>query len=260
MTSSWVGDRTHKKHPLTVSLSGRGVEKKNRSQRGESRGWGKDRRLRKRCRRVCCESRSHPAHSSVSTVWFGLFQPDCRLQLQSQALSEPAWPYTLLLITPTHNRSAVQLSAQNIDVCGACGGDHAKQIALGGISRSPVWDESSSESCIYWYGYNMQVCKWWKIKENLVLWWEKAYNIETQSAADMRKLIFLLMYFFLFAPQGCLPLVLMFDIKEDIEVEPQCITALMEQLDVFISIKPKPKQPSKVQHQAYTHTAWKVVV
>lgn len=46
--------------------------------------------------------------------------------------------------------------------------------------------------------------------------------------------------------QGCLPLVLMFDIKEDIEVEPQCITSLMEQLDVFISIKPKPKQPSKV--------------
>ncbi|KAM8860190.1 protein bicaudal C homolog 1-B isoform 2-T2 [Spinachia spinachia] len=44
---------------------------------------------------------------------------------------------------------------------------------------------------------------------------------------------------------GCLPLVLMFDIKEDIEVDPQCITALMEQLDVFISIKPKPKQPSK---------------
>uniref|UniRef100_A0A3Q2FYB9 BicC family RNA binding protein 1a n=1 Tax=Cyprinodon variegatus TaxID=28743 RepID=A0A3Q2FYB9_CYPVA len=44
---------------------------------------------------------------------------------------------------------------------------------------------------------------------------------------------------------GCLPLVLMFDIKEDIEVEPQCITALIEQLDVFISIKPKPKQPSK---------------
>lgn len=52
------------------------------------------------------------------------------------------------------------------------------------------------------------------------------------------------------APQGCLPLVLMFDIKEDIEVEPQCITALMEQLDVFISIKPKPKQPSKVCQQA----------
>ncbi|KAK6487577.1 protein bicaudal C-like protein 1-B-like [Huso huso] len=44
---------------------------------------------------------------------------------------------------------------------------------------------------------------------------------------------------------GCLPLVLMFDIKEDIEVEPPCITQLMEQLDVFISIKPKPKQPSK---------------
>ncbi|XP_051958460.1 LOW QUALITY PROTEIN: protein bicaudal C homolog 1-like [Xyrauchen texanus] len=44
---------------------------------------------------------------------------------------------------------------------------------------------------------------------------------------------------------GCLPLVLMFDIKDDIEVEPQCISSLMEQLDVFISVKPKPKQPSK---------------
>ncbi|XP_076856732.1 protein bicaudal C homolog 1 isoform X2 [Brachyhypopomus gauderio] len=44
---------------------------------------------------------------------------------------------------------------------------------------------------------------------------------------------------------GCLPLVLMFDIKEDITVDPQCIASLMEQLDVFISIKPKPKQPSK---------------
>ncbi|XP_039627497.1 protein bicaudal C homolog 1 [Polypterus senegalus] len=44
---------------------------------------------------------------------------------------------------------------------------------------------------------------------------------------------------------GCLPLVLMFDIKEDIDVDPPFITQLMEQLDVFISIKPKPKQPSK---------------
>ncbi|GAB1295211.1 Protein bicaudal C homolog 1 [Apodemus speciosus] len=44
---------------------------------------------------------------------------------------------------------------------------------------------------------------------------------------------------------GCLPLVLMFDMKEDIEVDPQVIAQLMEQLDVFISIKPKPRQPSK---------------
>ncbi|XP_029106690.1 protein bicaudal C homolog 1-like isoform X4 [Scleropages formosus] len=44
---------------------------------------------------------------------------------------------------------------------------------------------------------------------------------------------------------GCLPLVLMFDIKEHVEVEQLCITTLMEQLDVFIRIKPKPKQPSK---------------
>lgn len=39
---------------------------------------------------------------------------------------------------------------------------------------------------------------------------------------------------------------LMFDIKEEMEVASQVITTLMEQLDVFISIKPKPKQPSKV--------------
>lgn len=38
----------------------------------------------------------------------------------------------------------------------------------------------------------------------------------------------------------------MFDMKEEIEVDPQFIAQLMEQLDVFISIKPKPKQPSKV--------------
>ncbi|KAL0964705.1 hypothetical protein UPYG_G00327830 [Umbra pygmaea] len=44
---------------------------------------------------------------------------------------------------------------------------------------------------------------------------------------------------------GCLPLVLMFDILETIEVEPDDITNLMDQLDVFISIKPKPRQPSK---------------
>lgn len=38
----------------------------------------------------------------------------------------------------------------------------------------------------------------------------------------------------------------MFDMKEEIEVNPQFVAQLMEQLDVFISIKPKPKQPSKV--------------
>lgn len=38
----------------------------------------------------------------------------------------------------------------------------------------------------------------------------------------------------------------MFDMKEEIDVEPHFITQLMEQLDVFISIKPKPKQTSKV--------------
>lgn len=49
----------------------------------------------------------------------------------------------------------------------------------------------------------------------------------------------------------------MFDIKEEAEIEPQCIATLMEQLDVFISIKPKPKQPSKVTYDlmdTHTHT------
>lgn len=42
----------------------------------------------------------------------------------------------------------------------------------------------------------------------------------------------------------------MFDMKEEIEVDPQFIAQLMEQLDVFISIKPKPKQPSKVSSES----------
>ncbi|XP_012936522.1 protein bicaudal C homolog 1-A [Aplysia californica] len=44
---------------------------------------------------------------------------------------------------------------------------------------------------------------------------------------------------------GCLPLVLMFDVKETIELDQVRISQLMEQLDVYISVKPKPKQPSK---------------
>ncbi|KAJ8317838.1 hypothetical protein KUTeg_002929 [Tegillarca granosa] len=44
---------------------------------------------------------------------------------------------------------------------------------------------------------------------------------------------------------GCLPLVLMFDVKDGIDMDQGKITQLMEQLDVFISVKPKPKQPSK---------------
>ncbi|XP_069570241.1 protein bicaudal C homolog 1-like [Brachyistius frenatus] len=38
---------------------------------------------------------------------------------------------------------------------------------------------------------------------------------------------------------GCLPLSLRFYLREDVEVDPQCLTALMEQLDVLISTKPK---------------------
>ncbi|XP_076448600.1 protein bicaudal C homolog 1-like isoform X2 [Babylonia areolata] len=44
---------------------------------------------------------------------------------------------------------------------------------------------------------------------------------------------------------GCLPLVLMFDVKDDIELDQEKLTKLTDQLDVFISVKPKPRQPSK---------------
>ncbi|XP_038058655.1 protein bicaudal C homolog 1-like isoform X2 [Patiria miniata] len=44
---------------------------------------------------------------------------------------------------------------------------------------------------------------------------------------------------------GCLPLVLMFDVKDEVEVDTTKLAQLMEQLDVFISVKPKPRQPSK---------------
>ncbi|XP_072164676.1 protein bicaudal C homolog 1-like [Diadema setosum] len=44
---------------------------------------------------------------------------------------------------------------------------------------------------------------------------------------------------------GCLPLVLMFDMKDEVEVHTTKLAQLMEQLDIFISIKPKPKQPNK---------------
>ncbi|BFZ17351.1 hypothetical protein BsWGS_20390 [Bradybaena similaris] len=44
---------------------------------------------------------------------------------------------------------------------------------------------------------------------------------------------------------GCLPLVLMFDVKECNELDQSRISQLMEMLDVYISVKPKPKQPSK---------------
>ncbi|MGH0116354.1 UNVERIFIED_CONTAM: hypothetical protein FKN15_035658, partial [Acipenser sinensis] len=45
--------------------------------------------------------------------------------------------------------------------------------------------------------------------------------------------------------QDCLPLCLMFDLKEDAEVEPHKLSQMMQNLGVFISIKPKVKQAAK---------------
>lgn len=46
--------------------------------------------------------------------------------------------------------------------------------------------------------------------------------------------------------QDCLPVCLMFDIREDGEVEPCKLAQMMQNLGVFISVKPKAKQTSKV--------------
>ncbi|XP_058852135.1 protein bicaudal C homolog 1-A-like [Acipenser ruthenus] len=45
--------------------------------------------------------------------------------------------------------------------------------------------------------------------------------------------------------QDCLPLCLMFDLKEDAEVEPHKLSQMMQNLGVFISVKPKVKQAAK---------------
>ena len=117
--------------------------------------------------------------SQRCTMWFSLFQPDCRLQLQSQALSEPVWLYTLLLITHTHNRSAVQFSAQIIEVCGACGGDHAKQIALGGISQTRC-GMNVAMNFIFIGMVHILVHKWHSMRENLLLLLEEEYILSLQ--------------------------------------------------------------------------------
>ena len=42
--------------------------------------------------------------------------------------------------------------------------------------------------------------------------------------------------------QDCLPVCLMFDIREDGEVDPCKLAQMMQNLGVFISVKPKAKQ------------------
>ena len=56
--------------------------------------------------------------------------------------------------------------------------------------------------------------------------------------------------------QDCLPVCLMFDMREEGEPDPRRLNQMMQALEVFISIKPKPKQPSKVHSltHARTHT------
>jgi len=46
--------------------------------------------------------------------------------------------------------------------------------------------------------------------------------------------------------QDCLPVCLMFDMREDGETDPRRLSQMMQDMEVFISIKPKVKQTSKV--------------
>ena len=46
--------------------------------------------------------------------------------------------------------------------------------------------------------------------------------------------------------QDCLPVCLMFDMREEGETDPRRLNQMMQDLEVFISIKPKVKQTSKV--------------
>lgn len=46
--------------------------------------------------------------------------------------------------------------------------------------------------------------------------------------------------------QDCLPVCLMFDMREDGEADPCKLAQMMQNLGVFISVKPKVKQTSKV--------------
>lgn len=46
---------------------------------------------------------------------------------------------------------------------------------------------------------------------------------------------------------------MMFDMKEEIEVDPQFIAQLMEQLDVFISIKPKAETAKQGGFSVWAH-------
>lgn len=55
--------------------------------------------------------------------------------------------------------------------------------------------------------------------------------------------------------QDCLPVCLMFDMREDGEVDPCKLAQMMQNLGVFISVKPKVKQTSKVQYDQCSSAA-----
>ncbi|XP_056624683.1 protein bicaudal C homolog 1-B isoform X1 [Triplophysa dalaica] len=113
---------------------------------------------------------------------------------------------THLDIAPQHHLFLLGRNGANIKLISQRTGAHIHFPELNGHSHSPT---QTSRSTVYIQG-----------------------NIDAVCTARQQLM-------------GCLPLVLMFDIKEEMEVACQVITTLMEQLDVFINIKPKPKQPSK---------------
>lgn len=51
--------------------------------------------------------------------------------------------------------------------------------------------------------------------------------------------------------QDCLPVCLMFEMKEEGESDPRKLAQMMQSLGVFISVKPKAKQTAKVLRSAF---------
>ncbi|TRY60487.1 hypothetical protein DNTS_028916 [Danionella cerebrum] len=126
---------------------------------------------------------------------------------------------TLLDIAPQHHHFLMGRNGANIKLISQRTGAHIQFPELG---------THSSRSAVYIQGSMEAVCA---ARQQLILLLSLIPSLSPSLVLSLTL--------------GCLPLVLLFDIKEETEVVSQVITALMEQLDVFISIKPKPKQPSK---------------
>ena len=65
-------------------------------------------------------------------------------------------------------------------------------------------------------------------------------NLTVQGVSPGAALISMKLFF-----QGSLPLLMMFDLPDDILIDDGCVQGLQEELDVSITIKPKSRQANK---------------